>query len=338
MSLFTSPHRRLVVIGATLGALLAAIAAAWPLVSKVRTSVYRIGFVASGTSVASAGMLDALRTGLRERGWVEGRNIVIDARFAEGNFDRLPALVAALVANRVDVLVAAPSPAVLAATRATRSIPIVMANVNDPVGLGIVASVARPGGNVTGLSYSFGWEVWTKQLQLLKEALPHARRVAMLSNPDNVGHAHATRALAEASRSVGVMLQPFEARSAAELDSVFAEIASGRPDAVLVVADSLFGSHSDSIAELTTRYRLPSMHGARALVLAGGLIFYGPNLNGQLRQAADYVDRILKGAKPADLPIEQPTKFDLIVNLRTARTLGVTLPPSVLLQADEVIE
>lgn len=306
--------------------------------AQSKDKVYRLGFLASGTATASAGMVENLRDGLRERGWVEGRNVDIDYRFAEGNFDRLPNLAAELIGKKVDIIVAAPSPAVVAAKRATDSIPIVMANVADPVGSGLVASLARPGGNITGLSYSFGWDVWGKQLQILNEAIPSARRVAILSNPANAGHPRAVDNIKGVARTLGVSLQLLEARAPAEFDDAFAAMTKGRAQALLVVSDSLFGSHADRLAELAVKHRLPTIHGARSNVDAGGLIFYGPNLVNQLRQAAVYVDKILKGANPADLPIEQPTKFDLVINLKAAKSLGVTIPPSLLVRADQVIE
>lgn len=300
--------------------------------------IYRVGFMASGTATASAGMVEALREGLRELGWVEGRNIVVDYRFAEGRFDRLPDLAAEFVRQRMDLIVAAPTPAALAARNASTAIPIVMANVADPVGLGLVASLARPGGNVTGLSYSVDFDIFGKQLQLLKEAVPGARRIAVLSNPANPGHARAVSRVKAAAPSAGVSLQFLEARAVEELDGALAAMVRDHAEALLVVSDSLFGSHAPRLAALAARSRLPSMHGARSNVYEGGLMFYGPNLVHQLRQAAAYVDKILKGARPADLPVEQPTTFELIVNLKTAKTLGLTIPPSLRLRADRVIE
>jgi putative ABC transport system substrate-binding protein len=300
--------------------------------------VYRLGFLASGTSTASVGMVEAFRDGMRELGWVEGRNVVVDYRFAEGRNERLPGLAAELVRNRVDLIVAANSPTVIAARNATSTIPIVMTSVADPVGFGVIASLARPGGNVTGVTYSAGLEIFGKQLQLLQEVVPTAKRVAFLWNPSNPGHAAIASNVQTAAKSLGLSIQLVEARTPDDFDGAFAAIAKERAQALVVASDSMFGSYALRLGELTTRNRLPSIHGTRSNVEAGGLIMYGANIPSQVRRSAVYVDKILKGANPADLPVEQPTRFELIVNLKTAKALGISISPSMLARADSVIE
>jgi putative ABC transport system substrate-binding protein len=282
--------------------------------------------------------LDAFRQALRELGWVEGQNIVIDYRFAEGRFDRLPDLAAELVRLKVDIIVAQPTPAAAAAKNATETIPIVMISVGDPVGLGLIASLARPGGNVTGSSYSVGLEIAGKGLELLKETVPKVRRVAILSNPANPGHPLAIREVNVAARSLGVQLQLLEARDPNEFDGAFAAMATERVGVLLVVADSMFLLHRTRLADLAARSRLPAAYGNREIVEAGGLMSYGPSVRDLFRRSATFVDKILKGAKPGDLPVEQPTKFELVINLKTAKVLGLTIPPSLLQRADEVIQ
>jgi putative ABC transport system substrate-binding protein len=278
------------------------------------------------------------RQGLRELGWVEGQNTVIDYRYAEGRFDRLPGLAAELVRLKVDIIVAAPTPAAAAAKKATGTIPIVMIAVGDPVGLGLIASLARPGGNVTGLSFSVGPEILGKQLELLKETVPKLRRVAILSNPANPVQPGQIREVNVAARSLGVQLQFLEARGPNEFDGAFAAMAKERVGALLVLADSMLIAHRTRLADLAARSRLPAAYGTREDVEAGGLMSYGPSLRDLFRRGATFVDKILKGAKPADLPVEQPTKFELVINLKTAKALGLTIPPSLLGRADEIIQ
>jgi putative ABC transport system substrate-binding protein len=269
---------------------------------------------------------------------VDGQNIAIEYRFAEGRLERLPELAVELVRLKVDVILATSSPPALAAKNATRTIPIVMATSADPVGLGLVASLAWPGGNVTGLSFSVGLDVAGKELELLKETVPNVRRVAVLSNSGNPGNALALENVKTRARSLGVQLQILEARGPNELESAFKAMARERAEAFLVIPDSVFGFHRDRIQELAAKNRLPAMYGLREHTEAGGLMSYAVDLRDSLRRSATYVDKILKGAKPADLPIEQPTKYELIINLKTAKALGLTIPPSVLARADEVIE
>src|SRR6266571_8642500 len=301
--------------------------------------VPRIGFLGVTSPSARPSHLDAFRQRLRELGWVEGQHIVIDYRCAESRVDRLPDLAAELVRLKVDLIVAsAGTQAATAAKNATETIPIVMIYVRDPVGTGLIASLARPGGNVTGVSGSAGLELFAKQLELLKETVPKIRRVAILSNPDNAYHQLAIREVNVAARSLGVQLQLLEARGPNEFDGAFAAMAPERVGALLVLSDAIFGSHRTRLADLAARSRLPAAFGVRDDVEAGGLMSYGPSILDSYRQAATYVDKILRGAKPADLPVEQPMKFELVLNLKTARTLGIEIPQSVLLRADHVIE
>ena len=317
-------------------------AVAAPLAAQAQPAgkVPRVGYLSAGSYSDSQalGFLDAFRLGLRELGWVEGQNIAIDYRFAEGRFDRLPDLAAELVRLKVDVIVAVPTPAAAAARNATETIPIVMMSGSvDPVGLGFIASLARPGGNVTGLSYGAGTEIFGKGLELLKETVPKVRRVAILSNPASPIQPLIIKEVDVAARSLGVQLQLLEARGPNEFDGAFAAMAKERVGALLVVADSIFILHRTRLADLAARSRLPAAYGTRESVDAGGLMSYGPSVRDLVRRSATFVDKILKGAKPGDLPVEQPTKFDLVINLKTAKALGLTIPPSLLLRADEVI-
>jgi putative ABC transport system substrate-binding protein len=285
-----------------------------------------------------AGFFDAFRQGLRELGWVEGQNIAIEYRLAEGRLDRLPHLAAELVRLKVDVILATSTPPAVAAKNATTTIPIVMATSADPVGQRLVASLARPGGNVTGLSFSVGLEVVGKELELLKETVPTVRRVAVLSNPANPGHALAIKNVQSRARALGVQLLLLVARDPNEFEPAFAAMTRERAGALLVVPDAVFGLHRARLQDLAVKSRLPAMYGLREHTEAGGLMSYAVDLRDSFRRSATYVDKIPKGAKPADLPIEQPTKFELVINLRTAKALGLAIPPSVLVRADEVIQ
>ena len=321
-------------LGALAGGLLTA-----PLAAEAQQAgkVYRLGYLTiSGTLNSS--YAEAFRRGLRDLGWVEGQNIVIEFRAAEGQFDRLPALATELVRLKVDVIVATPTPGALAAKSATATIPIVGISLADPVGLGLIPSLARPGGNVTGVSYSVGADIFGKNLELLREAVPKVRRVAILSNPDNPSQPLILDNIKTAARSLGLQLLPVGARGPGEFDGAFATMARERVGALFVVTDPTYIPHRARLVDLATRNRLPSMFTQRADVEAGGLISYGPSFEAMYRRAAAYVDKILKGAKPADLPVEQPTKFDLVINLKTAKALGLTIPPALLGRADEVIQ
>src|SRR5438128_1388344 len=301
--------------------------------------VPRIGFLGVTSPSDRPSHLDAFRQRLRELGWVEGQNVVIDYRYAEDRVDRLPDLAAELVRLKVDLIIASAGTQVAtAAKNATETIPIVMIAVRDPVGTGLIASLARPGGNITGVSGSAGLEWVTKQLELLKETVPKIRHVAILSNPDNAYHQLAIREVNVAARSLGVQLQLLEARGPNEFDGAFAAMAKERVEALLVLSDAIFNSHGTRLADLAARSRLPAAFGVRDDVEAGGLMSYGPSILDSYRQAATYVDKILKGAKPADLPVEQPMKFELVLNLKTAEALGLTIPPLILFQADEVLQ
>jgi putative ABC transport system substrate-binding protein len=301
-------------------------------------TVPRIGYLGVTSASDRPPLLDAFRQGLRELGWVEGQNIVIDYRYAEGRVDRLPDLAADLVRLKVDLIVSVGTQGVTAARNATETIPIVMIGVRDPVGTGLIASLARPGGNVTGVSGYAGLEIVAKQLALLKETVPEIRRVAVLSNPANAYHQLAIREVTVAARSLGVQLQLLEARGPKEFDGAFAAMARERVGALLVVSDSIFNAHRTRLADLAARSRLPAAYGIRESVEAGGLMSYGPSFLEFYRRSVAYVDKILRGARPADLPVEQPTKFELVINLKTARALGLTIPHSLLRQADQVIE
>ena len=301
-------------------------------------AIPRIGFLSPSpvSDPRAARFLEAFRQGLRELGHTEGRNIVIETRFGEGKFDQLPGLAAELVRAKVDVIVTYTTPAAQAAKRATATIPIVVATVIDPVTAGLAASLARPGGNITGLSQMVP-DLVGKQLQLLKEVDPKISRAALLLNPANPAHALAIRDVNVAMRSLGMQLQLVEVRGPSELESAFAAMTTERAGAVVVLVDSMLIDHRTRIADLAARHRLPAVSATIETAEAGGLMAYGPSVRDMFRRAAAYVDKILKGAKPADLPIEQPTKFELVVNLNTAKALGLTIPQSVLLRADELI-
>src|SRR5262245_46193874 len=283
-------------------------------------------------------MFHAFVQGLRDLGWVDGKSIVIELRSAEGRADRLPDLAADLVRVKVDVILTGSTPAAQAARKATGTIPIVMGTSGDPVRLGLVASLARPGGNVTGLAYDEDLQSVVKMLELLKETIPNARRVAVLSNPGNHAHVAATREVSSAARSRGIQLQLVEARDPRDFDAAFAAMARDLAGAAMVITESVFTSHVTELRDLAAKRHLPVMYGQRLYPEAGGLMSYGVDLRDSFRRAATYVDKILRGAKPADLPIEQPTKYELVINLKTAKALGLTIPPSLLARADQVIE
>ena len=300
--------------------------------------VPRIGYLRVTSASDRPPLLDAFRQALRELRWIEGQNVVIDYRFAEGRLDRLPDLAAELVRLKVDVIVSLGTQGVTAAKNATDTIPIVMIAVRDPVAIGLIASLARPGGNVTGVSGYAGLEIVAKQLELLKETVPEIRRVAVLSNPTNAYHQLAIKELNVAAGSLGVQLQLLEARGPNEFDGAFAAMAKERAGALLVLSDIMFNGHGTRLADLAASRRLPTANAVRESVEAGGLMSYGPSFLDSYRRSAAYVDKILKGDKPADLPVEQPTKFELVINLKTAKAIGVTVPPTLLARADEVIE
>ena len=302
--------------------------------------VYRIGYLSTGSSTSSyVRPLEAFRQTLRERGWVEGQNIVIEQRYAEGRVERLPALAQELVRLKMDVIAASPTPAAVAARNATQTIPIVGMGLSEPVAGGLVATLARPGGNVTGVTYSLDVEIFGKQLELLREVQPRAQLVAVLSNPGSSPALPFTIGKIEAAaRSLGLRLQLLEAGTPQEFDAAFAEMTRARADALLLTGDSMYFVHRVRLAELATKSRLPAMSTQTQWVEGGGLMAYGPSLSDLWRSGALQVDRILKGAKPADLPVVGPTTFELTINLKTAKALGLVIPKSLLARADAVIE
>jgi putative ABC transport system substrate-binding protein len=297
--------------------------------------VYRIGFLA--TAPLPAHVWEALLDGLRERGYIEGQNLVFERRFSEGNAERFPEFAAELVRLKVDCLIVPSTPAALAAKHATQTIPIVVPAANDPVGAGLVASLARPGGNLTGLS-TFAPELSGKRLELLKEVVPGLTRVAVLWNAANPANAAAWEEMQAAAGALGLLLHSQDVRGPQDFEGVFARMIQARPEAFLVLADTLLARHRPQIVEFVTQQHLPSVFSTKEWVVAGGLMSYGPSLPALYRRAATYVDRILKGATPADLPVEQPTQFELVLNLKTAQALGLTIPPLVRFRADEVIQ
>jgi len=299
--------------------------------------VPRIGFLGNSTAALEANLVGPFREGLRELGYVEGRNILIEYRWAEGKNERLPALIAELIALKVDVIVTAGTPAALAVKKATTSIPLVMAAAGDPIGVGLVASLARPGGNVTGLS-AIAPELEGKRLELLREVVPKLSHIAVLWNPDNPFQPGSLKETRAAAQVLGIKVQLLGVRTAEDFPAAFAAILKERPDALLVLADRIFLHNRARIVDFEAKRRLPGMYPYRELVEAGGLMSFGPSYADMHRRAATYVDKILKAAKPADLPVEQPTKFDLVINLKTAKALGLTIPPSLLGRADEVIQ
>ena len=323
----------------TVLALLALGTAPFAAKAQQATQDARIGCLATNPAISTR-LREAFVQGLRDLGYIEGRNLVIEYRDADGKVERLPALAAELVALKVDVIVASGTLAALAARRATKTLPIVFSPAGDPVGSGLVTSLARPGGNVTGLS-AFAPELVGKRLELLKEAVPGISRVAVLWQPGAFGERAEMDTLKRAevaARDLGVPLQFVEARGPADFDRAFSDMTRARAGALTVLASNMFNSERRRLVDLAAKNRLPALYSARELVDAGGLMSYGANLADLNRRAATYVDRILKGTKPADLPVEQPTKFELIINLKTAKALGLTIPQSVLGRADEVIQ
>ena len=324
--------RRIFIFTLTVGMLVAPLAAD----AQPPVKVWRIGWLIPGDP-SRLPMLEGFRQGLRELGYVECKNLVIDLRAAEGRYERLPRLAAELISLKPDVVVAVSTPTALAAKDATRTIPIVMIAVGDPVGTGLVGSLARPAGNITGVSL-FNTELSGKGLQLLKEALPKVSRVAFLWNSLNPQSAVILKETQIAAAALGVTLQPLGVRGPEDLQSALAAMTRERAGALVVVPDQMFTSNRTSIIGFAATNRLPAMYFAREYVEAGGLMSYGPNLYENYRRAATFVDKILKGAKPAELPVEQPTKFELVINLKTAKTLGLTIPQSILIRADHVIQ
>jgi putative ABC transport system substrate-binding protein len=309
----------------------------WPVVARAQQAgrLYRIGFLGGAEPVGYAAQMEALHLGLRDHGYVEGRNLAIEYRWAEGKYERLASLAAELVGLKVDVIITQGTPAALAAKRATTTIPIVMTIVGNPVQTGIVATLARPGGNITGSSF-FVAELGVKRLELVKTLKPDLARAGVLLNPDNPAMVEVLSAMEEAARTMNVTLQQVKVRDLDELDAAF-EFARSQVEGLTVIDEGLFVANARRIAELATRSGLPSV-GFGEYCEAGGLAAYGVHFPDIWRRSMGLVDKILKGAKPADLPVEQATRFYLAINIKTAKALGLTVPPSILARADEVIE
>jgi putative tryptophan/tyrosine transport system substrate-binding protein len=298
--------------------------------------VARIGYLVAASPSSNAARIEPFRQGLRELGYVEGKNIVIEWRYAEGKLDRLPAFAAELVRLKVDVIVTSGPTVTRAVKEATNTIPIVMAFDNDPVGSGVVASLARPGGNITGLSI-LAPEISGKQLELLKEIVPRLSRVAVLGTSTTPGNAELLKQIELAAGALKVKLQYLDVLSLKDVETAFRAAGKGRADAVVVLNSPVFSSQRTQIADLAVKSRLPAIYDRPESVENGGLLSYGVNRNDLYRRAAVYVDKILKGAKPADLPVEQPMKFEFVINLKAAKQIGITIPPNVLARADKVI-
>ena len=304
------------------------------------TKVYRIGNLNPGSPLLTPHLWEVFRQGLRELGYVEGQNLVMENRYAEGSEERLRDLATELVRLQVDVIVAGGAAAIRAAQHATRTIPIVMAGAgDDPVRQGFVASLAHPGGNITGLSF-LGEELPGKRLEILKETMPQSTRIAVLANPAYPAYETTMHNLTGAARALGLHLHVVEVQRADELDTAFAALTRAGADAVMVIPDAVLlnSGRGQVVADLAATHRLPVMYGWREWVVAGCLMSYGPSRPGMYRRVATYVDKLLKGANPAELPVEQATKFELVINLKTAKALGLTIPQSLLIRADEIIQ
>ena len=297
--------------------------------------VARLGYL----TIASRGPFHQdFEQALGERGWVTGKNLTIAYRFAEDKYDRLPGLAAELVGLGPHVIVAVPTAAARAAQNATRTIPIVMFGVADPVGEGLIASFARPGGNVTGVTSSLAWATYAKQVQLIKDAVPSAKRIALLRDPSNAASLAGVKPLTEAARSLGMEMRVFGARSPEEFEGTFRAMTQAKSDALIIHREAAFFRHLARLADLSVRHRLPSVSAAAIYAKSGGLLTYAADSADEARQVAAYVDKLLRGANPAELAVEQPSKFELVVNLKTAKALGATIPASLLAQAHQVIE
>jgi ABC-type uncharacterized transport system substrate-binding protein len=325
---------RRVFLGAVAGLLVAPLAARAQPAGKVP----RIGWLGGPSRESAEPFVREFQRGLKDLGWIEGQNLVIEWRFGGGRAEQLPDLAAELVGLRVDLIIAPSSPTMFAARNATRTIPIVTVAGGDPAALGIVASLGRPGGNITGLTGTVGPEIGGKQLELLKETVPKVSRMAVLWNPTTRGNALVLKEAEIAAGALRVELQRLEARRLDDFESAFAAMSTKRAGALLILGDVMFTTYRGRLANLAVKSRLPAIYGDRNFVDEGGLMSYGANLMDNFRRAPVYVDKILKGAKPGDLPIERSAKFELVINLRTARALGLTIPPSLQQRADQVIE
>jgi putative tryptophan/tyrosine transport system substrate-binding protein len=299
--------------------------------------VPRVGYLGTSSASLEPELVRAFREGLRDRGYVEGQNLLIEYRWAEGNDQRFPDLVADLVKLKVDLILTAGTPAALAAKRATQTIPIIMAVAGDAVGTGLVSSLARPGGNLTGLTAMVP-DLEGKRLEILREVFPKLAKLVVLLNSANSLTAIQWEQTKISAKALGIQLQPIEVQQRDDFKNAFARVARQRPDAITMVADRFMLAHRTLIVDFVAKTRLPAMYPYRDFVVAGGLMSYAPSYEDLFRRSATYVDKILRGAKPSDLPIEQPTKFELLVNLKAAKALGVVIPPSILLRADQVVE
>jgi putative ABC transport system substrate-binding protein len=304
--------------------------------AQQRGKVPRIGFLGNSTAALEANLVGPFRDGLRDLGYVEGQNILIEYRWADGKYERFPALIAELIAQKIDVIVTAGTPASLAVQKATTSLPLVMIAVGDPVGTGLIASLAHPGGNITGLT-SIASDLEGKRLELLREATPKVSHVAVLWNPASPFQVVSEKELQAAAQVMRIKVLSLGVQAQEQFDNAFATIRRERPGALLVLADRLFLHNRARIMDFAAENRLPGVHAYQELVEAGGLMSYGPSYADMHRRAATYVDKILRGRKPADLPVEQPAKFELVINLKAAKQIGVTIPPNVLARADKVI-
>jgi putative ABC transport system substrate-binding protein len=302
------------------------------------SKIARVGYLEFGSAAPGTPHLEAFRRGLRERGWIEGQNLVVEVRYANGRQELLSELAADLVRVKVDIIFASTTPSALAAKHATTTIPIVIGFVADPVGSGLVARLARPGGNITGWTHLAGVELNAKRLEILKEAVPEASRIAVLWNPANPIHGPSLKVIEAAAQRLKIQLYPMAVQDPQQLEGAFSTMTRERVHALSVPPDGMFLAHRGRILDLAAAHRIPTMYGVRELAGAGGLMAYGVNLPEMYRHGAVFVDRILKGAKAGDLPVEQPTKFELIINLKTAKGLGLGLPQSLLMRADQLIE
>jgi putative tryptophan/tyrosine transport system substrate-binding protein len=317
----------------TLGILLGSLAAQ----AQQTGNVYRIGFLGNSTAALEANLVGPFREGLRDLGYVEGRNVLIEYRWAEGKYDRFPALIGELLALKVAVIVTAGTPATLAVKKATTSVPLVMTAVGDPVGTGIVPSLSHPGGNITGLT-AISTEMDAKRLELLREVVPSVSYIALLWNAASPLQVLAEKQVQAAAQVLRMRVLSLGVKTEEEIKSALAVMARERPDALLVLADRLLLHHRALIMDFATRHRLPGVHAYRELVEAGGLMSFGPSYADMHKRAAYFVDRILKGAKPGDLPVERPRTFELVINLKVAKALGLMIPQSVLLRGTEIIQ
>ena len=317
----------------TLGILLGSLAAQ----AQQTGNVYRIGFLGNSTAALEANLVGPFREGLRDLGYVEGRNVLIEYRWAEGKYDRFPAIIGELLALKVAVIVTAGTPATLAVKKATTSVPLVMTAVGDPVGTGIVPSLSHPGGNITGLT-AISTEMDAKRLELLREVVPSVSYIALLWNAGSPLQVLAEKQVQAAAQVLRMRVLSLGVKTEEEIKSALAVMARERPDALLVLADRLLLHHRVLIMDFATRHRLPGVHAYRELVEAGGLMSFGPSYADMHKRAAYFVDRILKGAKPGDLPVERPRTFELVINLKVAKALGLTIPQSVLLRGTEIIQ